>query len=295
VSGTGGAGTGGTGAGGGFSRGCNTPPTIPSSQYNSGSPISITTGGQTRRYILNVPTNYDNTKAYKLVIALHPLDGNDVQMFRWGYYGLLSLSNDTTIFVAPNGQKNGAPCAGTGTGEPGCGWANTSGSDLPLIDGVVAQIEQSFCVDTSQIFATGWNYGASMAYELGCQRPLGATGTNWGVRGVAIYSGRQMSGSCHPGSYPVAYYASHGTHDSVLTYDSGVSLAQNWSTANGCTWQNPTSVTTGAHVCTKMVGCRAGYPVEFCSFNGDHTPFPDTGSQSSSWGPPEAWTFLNQF
>jgi len=134
-----------------------------------------------------------------------------------------------------------------------------------------------------------------------------ATAT-WGVRAVANYSVAQMSGSCKPStSYPVAYYLSHGTCDSVLTYDGtsrcstqtdvrgGIGLSKNWSDADGCTWQLPTKVTSGAHVCTKMAGCKAGYPVEVCSFNGDHTPYPDSGNESSSWGPQEVWTFLSQF
>jgi poly(3-hydroxybutyrate) depolymerase len=231
-------------------------------------------------------------------------------MYNWNYYNLLGQSNDTTIFVAPNGtqKSNGPPCSGTGIGDSWCGWANSGGQDMALMDAVVAQVEQNFCVDTNRIFATGWSFGASMAYEVGCERPLGGTSATWGVRAIAIYSGAQMSGNCHPSSsYPVAYYASHGTFDSVLTYDGtprgatttgelgGVGLAKTWSTADGCTWQIPAKVTSGSHVCTKMAGCQSEYPVEFCSFDGDHTPYPDSGSSSSSWGPAEAWSFLSQF
>jgi poly(3-hydroxybutyrate) depolymerase len=171
------------------------------------------------------------------------------------------------------------------------------------MDAVVKQVTDNFCVDMNHIYATGWSYGASMSYEVGCERPLGgptATAT-WGVRAIALYAVAQMSGSCKPStSYPVAYYASHGTSggnngDGVLSYSGGVSLAQNWSNADGCTWQTPTQVTSGAHVCTKMAGCKSGYPVEFCSFNGGHTAYPDSGNESSSWGPQEVWTFLSQF
>jgi poly(3-hydroxybutyrate) depolymerase len=76
------------------------------------------------------------------------------------------------------------------------------------MDAVVKQVTDNFCVDTNHIYATGWSYGASMSYEVGCERPLGgptATAT-WGVRAVANYSVAQMSGSCKPStSYPVAY------------------------------------------------------------------------------------------
>jgi poly(3-hydroxybutyrate) depolymerase len=135
-----------------------------------------------------------------------------------------------------------------------------------------------------------------MSYEIGCQRPLGQAATNgWGVRAIAIYSGAQMSGSCKPStSNPVAFYESHGTGDSVLGYDGGVNLAKNWATANGCSAFSPTRASS-SHVCTSATGCKSGYPTEFCSFNGGHTPFPDSGSSSNTWGPAEVWKFFGQF
>jgi poly(3-hydroxybutyrate) depolymerase len=291
--GTGGSsGTGGSGTPG-MSAGCGTTPMIPSSQYNNGKPISISAANMQRRYILSVPTNYDNKHAYKLVISFHQRDGNDIQNYSWQYYGLLPQSNNTTIFVAPNGQLNGAPCAGTGNGETSCGWPNPNNSDLALADAVVAQIEQSFCVDTNRIFATGWSFGGAMSYETACARPLGMA--NGYLRAVAVYSGSAQitAGPCPPQNR-VAYYASHGTNDNVLPYSGGVSMAQSFATANGCTWATPTQA-TGTHVCTSLAGCMSGYPVEFCSFVGGHTPFPDTGQNPGSWGPGEAWKFLNQF
>ena len=292
--------SGGMGAGGGGStqsEGCGKAPGIMSSQYNNGTTIPITVGGVARRYVLNVPTNYDNTKPYKLVVTLHARDGNDKRMYNWQYYGLLPLSNNNAIFVAPNGtQTNGSPCTGTGDGEASCGWPNSGGKDLALVDAVVAEVEKNFCIDTTRIFATGWSYGGSMSYAVGCARPLGGPDAPWGVRAVALYSAAQLSGNFTP-SMPVAFYASHGTHDSVLNYDQmgSLPLAQNFAKVNGCTWATPTKVTSGQHVCTNMMGCKMGYPLEYCSFNGDHTPFPDGGSSSNTWGPQEAWKFLNQF
>ena len=153
---------GGTGAGGsgsmmsGMSAGCGKAPTLASNTYNNGKPINITAANMQRRYILHVPTNYDNTKPYKLVVAYHALNSNDHSVYTENYYGLLPLSNDTTIFVAPNGQQNGAPCSGTGTGDSGCGWPNPSDQDMQLADAVVKQVEDNFCVDTNRIFASGW-------------------------------------------------------------------------------------------------------------------------------------------
>ena len=301
----GGAGKGGGGGGSstspGKSAGCGTMPTIASSMYNNGQPIPITVGALQRRFILSVPTNYDNTKPYKLIIAWHQLDGNDKQMYADKYYRLLDLSENSTIFVAPNGEtRSNQPCTGTGNGEGGCGWPDNSGRNVDLADAVVELIQSSFCIDTNRIFATGWSYGGSMSYRTACSRPLGGT-ASWGVRAVAVYSGAQLSGNCTP-SKPVAYYHSHGTNDTVLGYDqmnnpdgAGVSLARNFSMANACTWKTPTKVTNGAHVCSDMVGCMTGYPVKFCSFAGGHTPYPDQGNAGSTWQPPVVWEFFSQF
>lgn len=309
TTGTGGAatggGTGGTGTGGaggssaGMSTGCGKAPTIPNSDYNNGHHIAITVGNMAREYILNVPTNYDNSHPYKLIIAYHELNGNDDEMYRNQYYHLLPLANNTAIFVAPNGQQNNANCTQAG----GCGWPNPGNTDLAFADALVAQIQQTFCVDKDRIFATGWSFGGSMSYKTACERPLGGVANGY-IRAIAVYSGSQLSGNCTP-TKPVAYYASHGTADSVLCYDqtrtagcavgNGVSLAQNFSMANGCTFMAPTKVTSGNHICTSMTGCMTGYPVEFCSFNGPHTPDPTDPGQRTSWEYQNVWDFLSQF
>src|SRR6185295_820811 len=199
----------------GMSAGCGKAPTITADQYNNGHHIPITAANMAREYILNVPTNYDNSHPYKVVIAYHELNGNDDEMYRNSYYHLLPLSNNTTIFVAPNGQQGNANCTQAG----GCGWPNPNNTDLQFADALVALIEKNFCVDTTRIFATGWSYGGSMSYKTACERPLGGTtgGVAGYIRGIAVYSGAQLSGNCTP-TKPVAYYASHGTNDTVLPY-----------------------------------------------------------------------------
>jgi len=92
---------------------------------------------------------------------------------------------------------------------------------------------------------------------------------HWGVRAIAIYSGAQMSGNCTP-TTPITYYASHGTHLSVLCYESsstgwqlntrggGIGLAQNLAEVDCCIWEMPTNVTSGTHVCSKLTDAPLG-------------------------------------
>jgi poly(3-hydroxybutyrate) depolymerase len=295
------AGAGGTSGAGGTggmssstSAGCGKAPGIASSMYNNGNPISIMAANRQRRYILSVPTNYDNTKPYNLVIAWHQLDGNDKQMYQQNYYWLKDIPEaaSSTIFVAPNGEKNGTPCTGTSVAEGGCGWPDSNGSNVALADAVVAQVQENFCIDKNRIFANGWSYGGSMSYRTACSRPLNGDDADWGVRAVAVYNGAAQlsSGGCTP-SKPVAFYASHGTNDNVLGYDGGVSMATTYARVNGCTAMTPTRA-TGNHVCTNYMGCMMGNPVEFCSFVGQHTPDPPReGGQR--WQPQEVWKFFS--
>jgi poly(3-hydroxybutyrate) depolymerase len=287
--GTSGGGTAGTGGASTGSSGCGKAPGISSSMYNNGAHIDISAAGLQRRYILNVPSGYDKAHPYRLVIAFHVLNQNDDDVYSGEYYHLLPLANDTTLFVAPNGQASGNGC----TQPSGCGWANTNNSDLALVDAIVAQLEESFCVDKSRIFVAGWSFGAGMAYKTACERPLGGSGGY--VRAAAVYSGSQVSGNCTP-TYPVAYYASHGINDATIMYNQGVALAQKFAGVNGCSWMSPTAATNGnPHVCTTEPGCDAAYPLTFCSFAGDHTADPLDPQQPTSWEYQTTWDFLSQF
>jgi len=64
------------------------------------------------------------------------------------YYGLRRLANESAIFIAPQGLNNG--------------WANSGGEDITFIDSLVSTAQNGLCVDTAQIFSTGFSYGAAM-------------------------------------------------------------------------------------------------------------------------------------
>ncbi len=260
--------------------GCGKAPALASGSH------TIQSSGQTRSYILSVPGNYDQNHPYRLIFGLHWLNGtaNDVATGGsdgavWAFYGQQQLSNNSTIFVAPQGINNG--------------WANTNGQDLTLIDDLTRLVENSLCVDTSLLFAMGWSYGGAMSYAIACARPTV-------FRAVVVYSGANLSG-CAGGTQPVAYFGIHGIHDSVLNISNGRSLRDTFVRNNGCTAQNPPEPAQGSltHITTAYSGCRPGYPVQWAAFDGDHTPDPVDGSTATSgartWTSREVWTFISQF
>ena len=253
--------------------GCGKAPTLTSGTR------TIQSSGQNRTYILRVPDNYDSTRPYRLIFALHWLNGTAGNVSSAGFYGLQPLSNNSTIFVAPQGINNG--------------WANTNGQDLTLVDDLTKLVEGGLCVDTTQVFALGWSYGGAMSYAIACARPTV-------FRAVTVLSGANLSG-CNGGTQPVAYFGIHGTHDSVLNISNGRSLRDTFVRNNGCTAQSPREPAQGSltHITTTYSGCRSGYPVQWAAFDGDHTPSPVDGSGSPNdartWTSGEIWKFFTQF
>lgn len=243
--------------------------------------ITIQSNG-TRQYILRVPDNYSNTRAYRLIVAYHWLNGSAQEVANGGswasetpYYGLWNLSNNSTIFVAPVGLN--------------AGWANTNGQDVTFTDAILSQVQNELCIDRSRIFATGFSYGAGMSYAIACARANV-------FRGVALYAGAQLSG-CSGGTTRIAYFATHGLSDSVLNISGGRSLRDHYVSVNGVTPQNPAepAVGSGKHICTTYQGGSPSYPVTWCAFDGDHNPNPHDSGQSTSWVPQQVWNYIIQF
>ncbi|MEU8082939.1 cellulose binding domain-containing protein [Micromonospora sp. NPDC049101] len=252
--------------------GCGKAPTLTNGTR------TIQSSGQSRTYILRIPDGYDRNKPYRLIFGFHWLNGSANNVASAGYYGLAPLSNNTTIFVAPQGIN--------------AGWANTNGRDLTLFDDISRQVENDLCVDTTQRFALGWSYGGAMSYAVACARPTV-------IRAVAVLSGANLSG-CNGGTQPVPYFGIHGIYDSVLNISQGRALRDTFVRNNGCTAQSPREPSrgSGTHITTTYAGCRAGYPVQWAAFDGDHTPSPVDGSSpndSRTWTSGEIWRFFSQF
>ena len=263
--------------------GCGKAPALASGTH------TIQSSGQTRSYILRVPANYDDNHPYRLVFGFHWLGGtaNDVDSggtdgYNWSYYGLRRLADaagNGTIFVAPQGNNNG--------------WANPGGQDVTLVDDMLNQLETGLCVDTTQIFSSGFSYGAAMTYALACARPAV-------FRAVAVYSGANLSG-CSGGTQPVAYIGLHGLRDNVLPIANGRALRDTFVRNNHCTPQNPPEPAYGSltHIVTAYSGCLPGYPVVWAAFDGaGHDPGPIDGSTGDgwhTWTSGVVWNFFAQF
>ncbi|MEO6085252.1 MAG: RICIN domain-containing protein, partial [Umezawaea sp.] len=258
------------------SAGCGKAPTL-----RNGSQ-TIQTGGKNRSFILSIPDNYDSSRQYRLVFGFHWLGGTMDQVAGGGsdgavyaHYGLKQLSNNSTIFVAPQGLNNG--------------WGNSGGEDVKFVDDMISRIEGDLCVDQGQRFALGFSYGGAMSISLACSRPTMFRAI------AAIASPGEISG-CAGGTTPVAFMGIHGINDNIGT---GRGERDRWVRNNGCTPQNAPEPAGGSrtHITTTYSGCKTGYPVVWAPFDGGHQQGPVDGcagceSGARSWVKGEVWKFF---
>jgi predicted esterase len=260
----------------------------------------INSGGQNRTYHVKAPANYDQNKPYRLIFMFHwnygsinaivnPPDAD--QNTDDPYYGLGDVAGDSTIFVVPQGLKDGG----------GEGWANTNNRDVNFTDDMLAAVTDGLCVDTSRVFTTGFSWGGAISYKLACDRPDK-------FRAALVYGTGPVSGNrpqdC---KQPIAFFQTHGLDDGIFNYQmTGLSVLDIFVGTNSCTKPMIPTPARDEHVCIDMVGCAEGYPVRHCAFGagqnnpkqggpGGHYPSPKDPGQSKSWVPTEAWEFIQQF
>jgi poly(3-hydroxybutyrate) depolymerase len=275
-----GGGTSGAGAGGSNttgpdkSAGCGNPRTLQNGK------IDIDFGGASRNYILRTPDNYDSMHAYRLVFAFAESGASAMSVATRDYFTLAALdTSKSTIFVAPDAAN---------------GMGSWSKSDVELTDAILERLEADLCIDKTRIFATGFSFGGAMSIAIACTRADV-------FRGVAFFSGADLTGSCTGTlTKPIAYYASQASGDSSGTPmpSSGRVKQAEFAAVNGC-MAEPTATTFPAagqpHTCTDYKGCSAGHPTKYCVFDGPHGWEPKDPGQSMSWNAPEAWKFIAQF
>jgi poly(3-hydroxybutyrate) depolymerase len=260
---------------------------------------TIMSGGKNREYIIDIPANYDPNKPYRLFFAFHWIGSTDDAVANgqvtnggaqnWGYYGLkreATMANDPAIFVAP--QSDGST------------WGQ---ADHAFFDAMYQKFTDELCVDTSRVFATGFSFGAMMTYSLSLnhQKQLRAV--------VAIAAANFNIYDPPDTKEPIAYMGTVGMSDGTCPYvqsdankTGGKYCALTHAQDNGCTIPNDIPTTTKgskSHVCYDFQGCKAGYPVKMCTFDGTHQAAPADGGTAdnglTSWIPTESWKFFTQF
>ncbi len=268
----------GTGGSGTMTSGCSaTPPALGPSNPQT---INVTDSKGTvtaRQFYVSIPTDYDATKAYRLIFAWHYAGGTAATLagtgYSGGYYGVQPKLPEA-IYVAGQGLLSTPGDATTS------GWPNTNGGDIAFLNAMLTWLESNLCVDTTRIMSTGMSYGGIMSDTIGCQMPDV-------FRAVAVMSGALFTygagSTCK--SHDIAAWITHGTADTTVDISGDETARDQFLADNHC---GTTSTAVDPSPCMSYDGCDSGYPVVWCPVDGEGHTIPSFAAGAIA-------TFLGQF
>ncbi len=223
---------------------------------------TLMAGGMNRSFRLRLPAGYTNTKAWPLVLALHPNGGSGIGYWDGTARNIRQVVRDKAILVLPLAR------GGNGDWD----WRGNLPADNAYFEALLARLKDRLCIDTRRIFAMGFSGGGSYAGVLGCLRKdIRAIATG----GAVIYF---QPNTCT--NKPAAW----------VTIGDGELIAgrtmfrDHFRNAAGC--QSTSTAATPAG-CIAYASCAAETPVQFCSHPGGHE-WPGFGTQA-------AWDFFAKF
>jgi len=278
--GQGGKSSGGTSAGGSAAGGSAAGGSAGGAQTTTspgcGSSAPLKTGtftesinGTNRKWMVDVPANYDATKPYRLIFVWHPLGGSGSQVAGDGYNKLKPLSNNTTVFATADGLS------GSNSETSGTGWWNANGGDMKLVQAMLDKINGGLCIDQSRIFSTGFSFGGMMSYTLPFEfNVFRAVAPCSGKGGVIPYTEKYTN--------PIPIMAFHGDSDTFVATNLGKAFFDKYATRNKCGTQTQAVSPNG---CVQYQGCAMSST--WCLFPGGHTTWSEE--------PAAIWKFFSQF
>ncbi len=210
---------------------------------------TLENNGKARMFIVRVPPTYNPKTPLPVLFLFHGATGTASNYDKSSNFK--KDLGDKAVLVFPEALVSPQTNATT--------WMRDAPDDLAFFDGVVAWVESKVCVDTSRIFAAGHSSGGFFSNTVGCQR--GNV-----VRGIGPVSGgpREMKNCMGT----VAAWVAHGTKDTNIAIATGMEGRDFWLDRNTCSADPPTP--TSPAPCVAYSGCRDGYPVQWCAFDGGH-------------------------
>ncbi|WP_438044481.1 alpha/beta hydrolase family esterase [Sorangium sp. So ce128] len=274
-----------SGAGGGASTsgaGGGEPITCPSPALRAGDTNkTITIGSSNRSYVLHVPAAYDGSKPVPLVVDLHPLGGSGPSE-RSGSPYPAQTDPEGVIMAFPSGLAG--PSGGAWNVGPCC-VKNTD--DVAFVKAMVAEIQETACIDTKRIYAVGFSMGGGMSHYLACH----AADTFAAVAPAAFDLLQENIADCKP-SRPITVISFRSTGDPIVPYAGGYSAVvsgmpitflgakstlEKWGQINKCTGAPSAEDSKG---CSTFSNCEGGVEVALCTKQGGGH---DYGNAAVGW------------
>ena len=249
---------------------------------------TLTSAGLERKYTIDIPADYDKTKPYRLIFAMHMMGGHMNTMVENQFYGLKTYAQKDKvdcIFVAPEGYTDRSP------------WRGGDDKDHIFFADMLALFKDKLSIDTSRVFCCGFSFGAMVTYSLSLdfQRDL---------RAVACYAPANWNIYLPTNKRePIAFFSTTGTQEGPCKFvnsdqrkEGGKYCVLTHLENNGVEPLPEVPVaTTPTHLTTEFKGCPEEYPVLFGSFVGGHTDTVRDPGSKVTWIAKETWEVFMRF
>ena len=240
--------------------------------------LTMSVHGFTRTVLVHVPLGSSNSTPSALVLNLH---GSGSTAVAQRAFSAMNRTSDVDHFIVAYPQGLIADGAGFDWNVPGVTLTGNrpvpanAANDVSFLTSLVGILEGKYCVDTNEVYATGFSGGARMVSQLACDdsRIFAA---------VAPVSGLRRPSPC-PTSRAVPMLAFHGSLDKIDPYAghgekywtySVSTAAKDWAQQDACSTK-PT--TTAPEPGVKLVAyghCQGGAVVDLYEVMGEGHEWP---------------------
>ena len=177
-------------------------------------------------------------------------------------FGLEGPADGGAIFLYPD--------AALGTWD-----IRVNSTDGRKVDRLLQLLSDNYCIDPHRVFAAGFSAGAVFTLFLGCNVPQ-----TFRAFGVVAGTDDRFDTRCCSG--PLSTLLIHGTVDSVISYNAGMSAFTNVAIRDQCRLDSPVKDGTS---CTLYPSCGTGRVTEWCSWFGEH--------EVPTWAGDTLWRFFS--
>ncbi|MDD5307191.1 MAG: PHB depolymerase family esterase [Deltaproteobacteria bacterium] len=199
--------------------------------------------GGSRPTNLKIPSGYDATQKYPLVIELHGRGGKGTDAE--SVFKMKAMANANGLFViAPDGTLDSPPSPTA----PATFWNATDGccdnygsnvDDVAYLRSLICHTMTNYSIDPDKVYIIGHSNGGFMAHRMACD----ASDLVTAIISIAGVTWKDPS-NCQP-THPVSVLQIHGTADTVVLYDgmdalfpgpapSAEATYETWATLNHC-------------------------------------------------------------
>lgn len=231
---------------------------------------SLTIRGAQADYLVTLPNGYSPDSPLPLVFGFHGRNRTHVQFQTVDASGIQAELGSRAIMVYMKSQ-----------GGPGWNFDAEVPPSVEFFDALYPRMLETYCVDTSSVFAVGHSSGGYFSIILACR--YGSL-----LRGIGSIAGARQETMCT--DERVAGMFIHGATDTVVANAGGRLARDQLIARNGC---QMSTTPGGVSPCVAYDGCAPGFPVQWCEHQ--EPEYFDNGVATNHGWPSFASRAVNQF